>query len=116
VAASHGSATCSSPDSDSGVLARIRERWDVIGFKDYAKTPGPTCYRAIHVIAMRDRRRIEIQLRTPRQHEWAEAIERTDLRLRTHLKAGLGDPNLLRYFELAAHGLALEEAAKTPTP
>lgn len=94
------------------ILARIHERWDVVDLHDYTERPGPTGYRAVHAIVKRDDRRIEIQLRTPRQHEWAEVIERTDLRLRTHLKAGLGEPDLLRYFELASRGLALEEAGE----
>lgn len=95
----------------AGVLARIQDRWDVVGkVQDYVQNPQSTGYRAIHVNVMRDGRRIEIQLRTPRQHEWATAVERTGLRLRMPLKEGGGDPNLLRYFELAAYGLALEES------
>lgn len=93
-----------------GVLARIENRWDVIDVHDYAAKPQPTGYRAIHVVVMRDDRRIEVQLRTPRQHEWSSVVERTGLRLRMPLKEGRGDSELLRYFELAANALALEEA------
>jgi ppGpp synthetase/RelA/SpoT-type nucleotidyltranferase len=96
-----------------GVLRRIRRNWDVKGFKDYVASPAPSGYRAIHIIVERDGRLVEIQLRTPRQHEWAEAVERTGLRLRIPLKEGVGPADLLEYFRLAAHGLALEELGET---
>ncbi len=59
---------------------------------------------------------IEIQLRTLRQHDWAEAIERTDKRLGINLKSGDGPADLLQYFRLAADGLAMEEAELTADP
>ena len=97
----------------AGVLSRITSRWEVLGkVQDYVTDPQPTGYRAIHVTVMRDNHRIEIQLRTPRQHEWASVVERTGLRLRMPLKEGGGDPDLLRYFALAATGLALEESGR----
>jgi hypothetical protein len=95
------------------VLDRITDQWEVSGkIQDYVTCPQSTGYRAIHVIVKRDDRRIEVQLRTPRQQEWAETVERTGLRLRQDLKGGRGDPALLRYFELAAFGLALEESGE----
>jgi ppGpp synthetase/RelA/SpoT-type nucleotidyltranferase len=57
---------------------------------------------------------VEIQLRTPRQHEWAEAVERTGLRTRHDLEDGEGPKDLLRYFALAAHGIALAESGEVP--
>lgn len=76
--------------------------------------PAPSGYRAIHVVVLRDGHLVEIQLRTPRQHEWAEAVERTGLHTRHDLKEGQGPENLLRYFSMAAHGIALEESGQTP--
>ncbi|MDA0184112.1 RelA/SpoT domain-containing protein [Solirubrobacter phytolaccae] len=99
----------------AGVRARIEHRWQVLGeVHDYTVNPQPSGYRAVHINVMRDNHRIEIQLRTPRQHEWATVVERTGLRLRMPLKEGGGDANLLRYFELAARGLALEESGQQP--
>jgi ppGpp synthetase/RelA/SpoT-type nucleotidyltranferase len=94
----------------AGVRARIEKRWDVVDLQDYVRAPQSTGYRAIHIVVLRDSRRIEVQLRTPRQHEWASVVERAGLRLRMPLKEGRGDPDLLRYFSLAAEALALEEA------
>jgi putative GTP pyrophosphokinase len=98
----------------AAVLARIQRRWDVLDVQDYVERPQETGYRAIHVVVRRDERLIEIQLRTPLQHEWAGAVERTGLRLRMPLKEGGGDPALLRYFALAADGMALEESGELP--
>jgi putative GTP pyrophosphokinase len=94
------------------VLRRIRKNWEIKGFKDYVAEPAPSGYRAIHVVVLRDGHLIEIQLRTPLQHAWAEAVERTGFRLREDLKEGEGPPDLLRYFHMAAEGLALEEAGQ----
>jgi len=99
-----------------GVLRRIRRNWDVKGFKDYTADPAPSGYRGIHVIVERDGRLIEIQLRTPHQHDWAEAVERAGLRLRIPLKEGAGPPDLLEYFRLASEGLAMEEAGERVNP
>jgi hypothetical protein len=93
----------------TGILKRVRKNWEQKGFKDYVANPAPSGYRAIHVVVLREGHLIEIQLRTPRQQEWAEAVERTGFRLRIPLKDGEGPPELLDYFRLASHGLALEE-------
>jgi putative GTP pyrophosphokinase len=97
-----------------GILRRIEKQWGptIKGGKDYTRKPASTGYRAIHVVVRRDDRLIEIQLRTPGQQEWARAVERTELRTRFALKDGQGPLELLRYFELAAEGIALQEAGK----
>lgn len=99
-----------------GILRRIRKNWGstIKGFKDYVREPAPTGYRALHVVVLRDEHLVEIQLRTPRQHEWAEAVERTGLRTRFNLKEGEGPEDLLHYFALAAEGIALEETGEKP--
>lgn len=97
----------------AGVLRRIRRNWEITRFRDYMTNPRPTGYRAVHVIIKRGERLIEIQLRTPRQHEWAMAVDRTASRLgMPELKDGNGPADLTRFFERAAHGLALEEQGK----
>ena len=86
------------------VLERIeRAHWDIRGkVDDYVANPTRWGYRAIHVVVMRDDHLIEIQLRTPGQHQWAIAVERASNRLRQPLKFGVGDPVLLKYYERAA--------------
>lgn len=98
----------------AGVLRRIRRNWDIIGIDDYVKTPKPTGYRAIHVVIRRDGHPVEIQLRTPGQHEWAEAVERVAARIRRPLKDGEGPRDLLTYFELVGWVMATEERGEVP--
>lgn len=88
--------------------------WDIKGFDDYVEKPTKHGYRAVHVVVMRDDHLIEVQLRTPGQHAWAIAVERASIRLRMPLKFGVGEPILLRYFERAAYGIAVEEIGEEP--
>lgn len=98
-----------------GVLRRIeKKKWDVRNLKDYVEEPTKHGYRAIHVVVMRDERLIEVQLRTPVQNRWAVEVDRASRRLRQPLKFGVGEPDLLRYFERAAYGLACVEAGEPP--
>lgn len=94
-----------------GVLARIERNWDLRDKPaDYIRNPKPDGYRAVHVVAVKLDRMIEIQLRTPLQHEWALATERLTLRLRQGIKFGVGPPELMRYLQMAAEGMALTES------
>jgi len=93
----------------AGVVKRIRRNWSVIDTLDYVRGPKSTGYRALHIIVERDGRMIEIQLRSPKQHEWAEAVERAAGRSGYALKDGDGPPELVEYFRQAAYALALEE-------
>lgn len=94
----------------AGVRRRIRRNWDVVFERDYVGHPKSTGYRANHIVIVRDERAIEIQLRTPGQHEWAEAVERAAARTGYDLKDGNGPAELVTYFELAAWAIAIEEA------
>lgn len=78
--------------------------------------PAESGYRALHVIVIRDERRIEIQLRTLSEHEWAVAVERTGIRLGIGLKEGEGPADLREYFRLAGQGLYLESQRHDPDP
>jgi putative GTP pyrophosphokinase len=96
----------------AAVLDRIRTNWEIHHERDLVTEPGATGYRAIHVVVVRDGRLIEVQLRTPNQHAWAEAVERMDARMRTQLKEGAGPEEGLRLFRLAAEGMALEDSGQ----
>lgn len=100
----------------SGVPKRIRRNWEVLRIEDYAASPKTTGYRAIHVVVRRDGHPVEIQLRTPFQHEWAEAVERWAALTRFSLKDGEGPPDLLSYFELVAWGMSRYEQGESPDP
>lgn len=98
-----------------GVLKRIKKNWEVHGrIRDTRDEPAESGYRAVHVIVIRDRRRIEVQLRTPGEHEWALAVERTGIRLGIGLKEGEGPDDLKKYFRLAGQGLYLESLGIEP--
>jgi putative GTP pyrophosphokinase len=100
-----------------GLVRRIRKNWNVQGrIRDTRHEPAPSGYRGVHVIVVREGRRIEIQLRVPREHEWALAVERTGNRLDIPLKEGLGPADLKEYFRLASLGMYLEEIGADPPP
>lgn len=104
-------------DEVARVVRRIGRNWQVKHSKHYTlDSPAPSGYRARHVTVERDSRLIEIQLRTQPQHDWAEAIERTDKRLAVSLKSGEGPSVLLEYFRLAADGIAWQEAGLETDP
>lgn len=98
----------------AGVLRRIRRNWEVLRVDDYVKSPKVTGYRAMHVVVRRDGYPVEIQLRTPGQHEWAEAAERWAARTRFPLKDGGGPPDLLSYLDLVAWGISADEKGERP--
>lgn len=101
------------------VLDGLLERWPNAHVDDYVKRPQPTGYRAIHVVVTEDEVPVELQLRTPRQNEWADTVEKTGDRLGfnfpgKNLKDGEGPAELVEYFRQAANRLALEERGERP--
>jgi hypothetical protein len=88
------------------VARRIRKNWHIHGvIRDTRDEAALSGYRGLHVIVIRDGRRIETQLRDPREHEWAVAVERTGARLGIGLKEGEGPAELKEYFRLASLGM-----------
>lgn len=111
-----GGCRCVLPNQEKvrELVDRVDRAWNVVDRDDYVARPTKHGYRATHLVVLRDDRLVEIQLRTPQQHEWAVAVERTGNRLRMPLKFGRGDADLLRYFQLASHGIALDERGEEP--
>jgi GTP pyrophosphokinase len=98
-----------------GVIRRIKKNWVVHGrIRDTRDEPAPSGYRAVHVIVIRDGRRIEIQVRTPPEHEWAVAVERMGVRLGIPLKEGIGPEEVKTFFRLASHGMYLASVQRRP--
>lgn len=98
-----------------GVLRRIRKNWEVHGrIRDYRDEPAALGYRAVHVMVIRDGRLIEVQLRDPKEHEWALVVERTGARLGIGLKEGEGPDDLKEYFRLASLGMYMERISQQP--
>lgn len=94
----------------SNVLAGLRRNWDVITTDDYTTTPKFTGYRGVHVIIRKDGVPVEVQLRTPGQQDWADAVERVDGRHDVGLKDGDAPDILCEYFRLASDAIAAQEA------
>jgi len=57
-------------------------------------------YRAVHVVILFDEMPVEIQIRTPLQQAWAQAVERVDQLRGWDLKHGVGPPAWLDYFRV----------------
>lgn len=79
---------------------------DLASSKDYINEPKADGYRSVHLVfkyknakAPRyDGLRLELQIRTRRQHEWATAVETASTFLRQSLKAGQGDDAWKEFF------------------
>jgi len=56
-------------------------------------------YRAVHLILIHKEMKIELQLRSRIQHNWAERIERTSIIYGHYLKELKGDQQILDYFK-----------------
>jgi ppGpp synthetase/RelA/SpoT-type nucleotidyltranferase len=81
----------------------------------YITQPKASGYRALHEIVTYDDRRVEVQLRTEVQHEWAITIERVGGRIGEDLKGSHGPDEVLRFFELVSEAMALEEDGRQPS-
>jgi hypothetical protein len=91
---------------------------DLYDEDDYVNAPKRDGYRSHHMMfkfrGTGDRevyngRRVELQLRTRLQHSWATAVEAVGLFRREDLKAGQGNLEWLRLFELMSVEIALAE-------
>ena len=83
---------------------------------DYVAIPKESGYRSIHFAYKYvsdnpdfDGLRIELQIRTRLQHDWAMAVETAELISKSSLKASLGDENWLAFFKLSSAVFALKE-------
>ena len=99
------------PDLNSAleVSARCGETgltgFSVVRFSDHLSVPGPTGYRAHHLVLRHEGRGllVEVQVRSMLQHRWASLVEDLGRRFEQPLKHGDGDPHVLQHLaELAA--------------
>lgn len=67
---------------------------------DYVQYPKASGYRAVHIHAIRDAKRVEIQLRTRNQQAWADLVEDLEATLRCGLKDGYGPEPVIAYFRV----------------
>jgi putative GTP pyrophosphokinase len=90
------------PDQDAAyrVAIQLRKNWTITRFRDYVAEPKPDGYRALHLINRNRGRLIEVQLRTPRQDFWANAVETYARTFAPGLKFG-GGPQVVRAYFVA---------------
>ncbi len=99
-----------------GFEEHLRGVWDdqIRYERDYVTESAESGYRAQHVVVLRDDRLIEIQLRTEKQHEWADYVEGLGRRIGFELKAGEGPDEVLRLLRIVADLMACEELGEEP--
>lgn len=98
------------------VAAHMVDRWghQLKRERDYITVPKDIGYRAKHYVFERDGRRVEVQLRTRGQQEWADAVEAIDARRGLNLKDGTGPVDLVGYFEAAGELIYVNEYGLDP--
>ena len=89
---------------------------------DYVSAHKESGYRSIHFVFRYhsdkdelDGMRVELQIRTMLQHDWATAVETAELVSKSPLKAGTGDKEWLAYFKLVSAIFARQERMPVPT-
>ena len=88
------------PDQNASyrVASRLRKNWTITRVRDYVDNPKDDGYRAVHLINRNRGRLIEIQLRTPFQDTWANAVEADARLLSPGLKFGGGAQELRDFY------------------
>jgi|HubBroStandDraft_1064217.scaffolds.fasta_scaffold07472_3 ppGpp synthetase/RelA/SpoT-type nucleotidyltranferase len=98
---------------------------EILDVNDYIAEPKPDGYRGVHVIFSFKGRipatrawnglRIEVQIRTKKQHAWATTVETLETILEQRLRTVQGEPDWKRFLRLMASAIAVDEA-RTPVP
>ena len=85
---------------------------------DYIQAPAADGYRGLHLIyryhsdrtATYNGQRVEVQLRSGRQHAWATAVEAVDTFAGQQLKINMGSKEWTRFFALMGNCMAIRES------
>ncbi len=81
---------------------------------DYVTNPRPTGYRAVHLITPYQGLNIEVQLRTPRQHWWAQWMEDMGLKSEEYRSDQIG-PGVADFYRWASDWGYEEDAGMKPS-
>jgi GTP pyrophosphokinase len=93
---------------------RLRKSWTVIKVRDYIADPKTSGYRALHLIVRRSGYPVEVQLRTVRQHAWANLVEEDGREMGVGLKFGAGASEIHTYYVAVSEALALIDRGERP--
>jgi putative GTP pyrophosphokinase len=110
-----GGARAVLPDQDAvyRVARRLRRNWTITKTRDYIAEPKEDGYRALHLIDRNRGRLIEVQLRTPFQDGWANAVEANARVIAPGLKFGGGPDDVREYFVALAEMVARLDQARS---
>lgn len=98
-------------------------RHELTTHKNYIDDPRASGYRGLHLVYScnsdpsdkRNGLKIEMQIRSQFQHQWATAVETVGTFTRNDLKSSLGDQTWLRFFALTSSAIArIENAPLVP--
>ncbi len=94
--------------------------YKIVKFNDYVENPKNSGYRSIHYVYRYSSRegkynglKIELQIRTKLQHNWATAVETAGAMTRTSLKSSQGDDEWLDFFKVVSSLFAIKENLPT---
>jgi ppGpp synthetase/RelA/SpoT-type nucleotidyltranferase len=73
-------------------LERPTHARELTAVTDYTAQPRPSGYRAMHLIVRYHGRLVEVQLRTPRAHQWAMGVETLSMEYGQDFKDGWVEP------------------------
>ena len=84
---------------------------------NYINKPKPDGYRSLHIIfetqnldnCEHNGLKVELQIRTQQQHQWATAVEVIDLNKKSSLKSGVGDRDTKEFLCMCSSLLAVQE-------
>lgn len=102
------------------LLNNQRSKHRLIRTSNYIVEPKPSGYRSIHFVyeySSKEERfnnlKLELQIRTKLQHNWATAVETVGLITNTSLKSSQGSDSWLEFFKVVSSLFAIKE--KLPT-
>ena len=92
-------------------------RHELVRFDNYIEQPRGSGYRGLHLVYSYNSKKleqvrglkVEVQIRSKPQHQWATAVETVGAFIGQDLKSGFGDPIWLRFFALMSSWIALQE-------
>lgn len=99
------------PDMNASrdLARRLKKNWTIKRDRDYVLDPKPDGYRARHLVAIKDGRFIEVQIRTALQDFWANTVERDGRKAGVGLKFGEGSPAVREQYRQISELMAAEE-------
>ena len=103
-------------DKLKDVIVDSKQKHKLLKINDYVKHPKDSGYRSIHFIYEYnstsdtfDGLRLELQIRTKLQHNWATAVETAGIITKTSLKSSMGPDKWLDFFKIVSSLFAVKE-------